>query len=215
MLLYWPTLLTCTGADSRRVPDTPCSEKLQMRAAPCAYSLSALQSRASKRWHRSECSGQQFVILSTLWVICWGGGRKISSISSSIARQFSCTGVTLRLEGCNLSAQFILFVQHIQFLPFSLTWIISPFCSLFYFNSQHNTSKGWFPREILKQEIPSKRFKWLWNPHSPHGSCRTGYFLQFRHFIIIISNNTQKYMKLVSISCELSNMVQNSRAAFT
>ena len=96
MLFYWPTLLNCAGADSRCVPETPCSEKLQMRAAPCAYSLSALQSRASKRWHRSECGGQQFVILSTLWVICWGGGRKISSISSSIARQFSCTGVTLR-----------------------------------------------------------------------------------------------------------------------
>ena len=38
--------------------------------------------------------------------------------------------------------------------------------------------------------------------------CRTGYFLNFRHFEIIISNSTQKHMKLVS--CKLSNLVQNS-----
>ena len=104
MLLYWPTLLTCAGADSRCVPETPCSEKLQMRAAPSAYSLSALQSRASKRRHRSECGGQRFVILSTLWVICWGRGRKISSINSSTAHRSLLGWVAF--QNCSVQINF-------------------------------------------------------------------------------------------------------------
>lgn len=59
------------------------------------------------------------------------------------------------------------------------------------------------------RNAPLKRFRLMLNAalFVTLQFCRIGHFLDFRHLDIIISNNTQIYINLVSLSYELKNMV--------